>query len=374
MKKNVVNFIILSMLGIWGTWGEIKADAMIHTDQSNYPSSSETTAVSQNLETKQSLESYGNVTKDSSLWQDTSFKKQIGKSGKFLNITLKITEKIDKKNGESYFRLENNQKKFIGYINVNAISIANGQEGNYFNENRYITVNKAWPSYRTLGWDPDNVFNTHYYPSSQWPQKNIGAKLVNKTYKVTSSYNHFNGATYYVIIDNTNNFMGYIDSRATKIAAGAQGTWQPENRYITVMKNYNSYKNFNKWTVASKYTSLKYHTYKVTGKYTHFNGNTYYSIVNNKNKWVGYINSQGTYKGKGQQGSYISTNKKVRIISKNYNIYSNFNWKIKSSTKNRLNKTYIAKTMYRHFNGSLYYSIYTPGGTWIGYINATGTK
>ena len=280
------------------------------------------------------------------------------KTGQGKTQTLQIYESYTHFNGHDYFALQNNKKQHVGYVDAASVKYNSAAQGDWQKDSAYATISK----------------NYKLYSSFNWQVKNDGAKLLGKTYKITGKYLHFNGSTYYSLQNNKGTWMGYINAAAIKRTTGAQGAWQPESRYVTVMKNYQSYKNFDKWTVSKKAAALKQRTYKVTGKYVHFNGSTYYSMQDNKKNWLGYINAAATYKGKGPQGYYISCNKKVKVTSKNYNLYSNFDWKVKGNTKYRLNKTYVAKTMYRHFNGSLYYSLYTPGGSWIGYLNAAAVK
>lgn len=74
------------------------------------------------------------------------------------------------------------------------------------------------------------------------------------------------------------------------------------------------------------------------------------------------------------QGDYISYGKYVTVTSKNYNTWSNFNWKTKHSAKQVTGKTYLAKGKYEHLNGATYLSLYDTNNKWQGYINAKATK
>ncbi len=320
----------------------------------------ETTGVKYNASAQgdwQKDSAYATVSKNYNSYSNFSWQVK-NSSATLLNKTYKITGKYIHFNGSTYYSMENHKGTWIGYINAAAVKRTTDAQGAWQKDSAYATVSKNYNS----------------YSSFSWQVKNSGATLLNKTYKITGKYIHSNGSTYYSMENNKGTWIGYINAAAVKRSTGAQGAWQAESRYVTVMKNYQSYKNFDKWTVSKSASALKHRTYKVTGKYSHFNGSTYYSMQDNKKNWIGYINATATYKGKGPQGYYISCNKNVKIISKNYNLYSNFDWKVKGNTKNRLNRPYVAKTMYRHFNGSLYYSLYTPGGSWIGYLNATAVK
>lgn len=73
------------------------------------------------------------------------------------------------------------------------------------------------------------------------------------------------------------------------------------------------------------------------------------------------------------QGPYHADGHYVTITSKNYNTYSSFDWRKKQSTKGLIDQTFLAKGRYDHSNGSHYYSLYTTGGKWYGYVNARAT-
>ena len=73
-------------------------------------------------------------------------------------------------------------------------------------------------------------------------------------------------------------------------------------------------------------------TVKATGKYSHVNGATYYSLYDNKNKWLGYINAAGVKTTSNAQGAYQAYGKYVTLTKKNYTIWGNFNWSSKKNT------------------------------------------
>ena len=85
------------------------------------------------------------------------------------------------------------------------------------------------------------------------------------------------------------------------------------------------------------------------------------------------MNAAGAHVATGQQGIYQTHNKYVTIKSNSYTIWKNFGWSSKASGK-FAGKTYLAKGIYRHFNGSSYLSLYDSNNKWVGYINQNGTK
>lgn len=73
------------------------------------------------------------------------------------------------------------------------------------------------------------------------------------------------------------------------------------------------------------------------------------------------------------QGPYIKDGSIVQITKNNYEIWQNFDWKLKNNTNNVYNKTFEARGRYQHKNGSTYYSLFDNKGNWQGYLNAKAT-
>lgn len=74
------------------------------------------------------------------------------------------------------------------------------------------------------------------------------------------------------------------------------------------------------------------------------------------------------------QGPWIAKDG-YATVTKKYNMYSNFNWAIKTKAADNYEKTYKINGMYHHANGSTYYSLYGgKSGKWYGYINANAVK
>ena len=74
------------------------------------------------------------------------------------------------------------------------------------------------------------------------------------------------------------------------------------------------------------------------------------------------------------QGPYIKDGSIVQINKQNYEIWQNFNWKLKNNTNNVYNKTFEVRGRYQHKNGQTYYSLYDRKGNWQGYLNSKATK
>lgn len=98
--------------------------------------------------------------------------------------------------------------------------------------------------------------------------------------------------------------------------------------------------------------------------------NQSYKLEVNANK-EGIKEYQVTYQ-KLPQGVAIKYDYRVKVTSKKYKVYSNFQWK-KAKVK-PYKKTYVAKYKYNHKNGSTYLSLYTKSGKFVGYINQKAVK
>lgn len=153
-----------------------------------------------------------------------------------------------------------------------------------------------------------------------------------------------------------------------------QGEYIKDGQYVTVVKaGKGTWSNFDGDLKRDAQEVFK-KTFEARGRYEHRNGQTYYSLYNEKGQWQGYIDSENTKIASGKQGTYISENTYVTVIQKGYNTWSNFSWKKKAPNNLVINKTFLAKGKYNHINGSTYYSIYDEKNKWQGYISANGVK
>lgn len=227
-------------------------------------------------------------------------------------------------------------------------------QGDYIKDGRYVTVvKKGSGSWSNFDWQP----------------RESGDTLFEKTYQAKGRYEHRNGKTYYSIYDDKGNWKGYIDAADTKVAAGKQGVYLSDGRYVTVVKKgYNTWSNFS-WNQKLSNNQILNKTYQAKGRYVHANGSTYYSIYDDKGNWKGYLSAGAVKVGNGKQGAYIADNKKVSVLKKNYNSWANFSWKKKYPGTYFTDTSYEARGKYYHMNGSVYYSLYNVNGLWQGYIS-----
>ena len=77
------------------------------------------------------------------------------------------------------------------------------------------------------------------------------------------------------------------------------------SKYGNVVKDdYPMWRNF-KWVKKSDTKNLFNQTVFVKFKYDHSNGSSYYSLYNQKNEWLGYVNSKAVKMASGKQGNGI---------------------------------------------------------------------
>ncbi|MFZ8763821.1 GH25 family lysozyme [Enterococcus diestrammenae] len=291
---------------------------------------------------------------------NTSFTDAIrNKASKFKNQKLLVTGQYHHFNGKTYYSVYDiDGKVWLGYIEKVGVKLV-GDQGPYRKYGHYVTITGK---------------NNTIWSSFSWKKKIATSSVLGKTYKAKGLYRHLNGSTYYSLYDHNGTWIGYINANGGYQTTSPGGKWSSFKQNIKVTGTKNIYgKDFTK-TIKHKASQYKGKTVKVTGKYQHYNGKTYYSLYDPiTNKWLGYIEKAGTKKAK-DQGAYIKFGRNFKITSKNYNIWSSFNWVKRYSSRGLYKKTYYAKGQYKHINGSTYYSLYDNHGKWVGYINARAGK
>lgn len=295
------------------------------------------------------------------IWKDFTFKNKHNTAA-FLNRVLLAKGIYYHANGKNYlsvYEKRNGKDTWVGYVEEASVTYTAGPQGNYQNDGRYATIKSA---------------NYTIWGSFNWTKKNTSKSVMGQTFRAKGQYKHFNGSTYLSLYDNKNNWVGYINATGVTLTSGAQGSWQQLNKYVTVTsKNYTLWSSFS-WNAKQKSSTLATKTYLAKGQYRHFNGSTYYSLYDNKNKWQGYLNVGGAKVANGQQGIWQKSGQQVILTKQNWSLWQNFSWKKKASSSSYRSKLFTAQGYYRHFNGSKYLSLYDEKGKWYGYINADATK
>lgn len=270
-----------------------------------------------------------------------------GEDGKFkVELTEPVTER-----GINFF-------VSYGYTKLHGPESVIFPEGDYIKDGSYVKVTKG---------DYD------IFSNFDWKKRGTSKDLMGETLQARGRYEHENKKVYYSLYDSKGQWKGYLDAEATEKTT-PQGAYIKDGRYVTITsKNYDVWSNFD-WKKRGSSKDMVNTTYQARGQYKHFNGATYLSLYDTKGNWQGYINQNAVKAGQGKQGAYIADGRYVTVTSKNYDVWSNFNWQKRTTTKMLYQQTYQAKGKYQHFNGSTYYSLYDDKGVWKGYVNANATK
>lgn len=301
---------------------------------------------------------YATITKDNyTIWQNFSWKKKAD-SKDYLGQTLQIKCRYEHINGSTYYSVYNNQGTWIGYINAGGTKTTDGAQGSWQSKETYVKFRSTGTIYRNFNFDSTAI---------------VSEEMLRNLYKVTGTYRHFYGVVYDSVYDLDGKWIGYIDSAKLSVE-GDQGPAISDGRYTTITSaNYSVWQNFS-WKARASSSSYLHQTLKIKYRYEHLNGSVYFSLYDNQNNWVGYINANATKVADNAAGAVLSSGKYGTITSKNYSIWQNFSWKEKNKSANLYGRTLQVKRYYNHFNGSTYYSLYDNQGTWQGYINSGGMK
>lgn len=274
-----------------------------------------------------------------------------------LNKTYQVTKTITLE-GQDYYLLTSGDKD-LGYVLVADVTTSDFSQGNeisYEVEKYFVTLEEK------------NVLFANF---SSAPQST--KSILRKTLKAKGYYIDYSGTRYEVLVDNKNNAVGIVDATVLK-ETSAGGIYQANRQYVTfVEKSGDIYKDFN-FALRNKTTAYYLKTYDARGFYLHFNGKKYYTIYDNKGKWIGYVPENFVKTGNGKGGIYQSSNRYITFTNANYWMYSNFDFKKLRTTKTLYKKTYQARGYYEHFNGARYYTVYDNKGKWLGYVNAASAK
>ena len=296
------------------------------------------------------------VTETNALWKDFSQAPQSTKS--ILRKTLKAKGYYLDFDGTRYEVLVDRNGAQQGIVKTSALKATNAG-GIYQSAKQYVTfVKNNSPIYNNFALSVRSKTNTYYL----------------KTYEARGFYLHFNGTKYLTIYDNKGKWIGYVPENFVKTGNGKGGIYQSSNRYITFTSaNYAMYSNFNFKKLGTT-KGLYKKTYQARGYYEHFNGARYYTVYDNKGKWLGYVNAASAKTGNGKGGMYQKLGDEGVVISRNYATYTNFNFKKRGKTSSVFNQSVQVRGYYQHFNGAKYYTIYNAKGKWLGYVNSAAVR
>lgn len=241
----------------------------------------------------------------------------------------------------------------------NAFAKTKKPQGDWHAQSGYITIEKP---------------NYYFWRSFAFSKSSTTKGYNKQTFVVNGKYFHENGSTYYSVYKSNGRWLGYVNSKAGVITYGKQGKWLKNSNYYQInSSNYNLWRSFG-FSTNIKTTNLHNQTFKANGQYNHLNGQTYFSMYDNKGKWLGYINSHGVTPTKSAQGKWLKNGNYYQVTDTSYNFWRSFNFSNLVHTKNIANQSFMAEGQYNHFNGQTYYTMYDVNHKWLGYINARAVK
>lgn len=295
------------------------------------------------------------TTKGIAVWKNIELNAKASTTTDIFQRTFKVTGKLSHVDGTVYYKLSGQ-----GFVSQNALQTTNEAQGARLTFNKYVSISSQ---------------NYSVWKNFKWQELTPSKKIYQQTLYAKYKYAHSNGAIYYELYRPNGSFAGIINSSATKSANNQGGIWYKENLYANKKGGtYTLWQDLNFSKKRGSSTSFAKKTVKISGKYYHYNGSTYYSLYDNKGNWLGYINASGVSTSKNKQGTYQNFNKYVTVTNKNYATWSSFAFKGKAKKPATYQWTYKAKGVYYHYNGSSYYSLYDKNNKWVGYINTTSSS
>lgn len=310
---------------------------------------------------------YGTITsKNQTIWKDVELSKKRSDTTKYYQHTVQL-QRYYMIDGVKYYSAYDKDNYWIGYINAKDVTVADDEGGIYISCGKNAKViKKDYTCWRNLE-----------FTSKKGKSDDIYGRVL----KVKGYYNHFNGATYASLYDADGKWYGYINVHALEYVDGVLEQYHSYGKYITVAKKgYNLYKDKNLSKVVSSSDKLYQNTYLAKGYYDTDDGNRYLSLYDSDNNWIGYINEKatkiGTHDGTSNAGAWMAVKQQGKVISRDYVLWSGFNFDKVRNTSNTFNgKTIWVDGKYHLVDGSWYYSIYDKeDGNWLGYITPSAIQ
>ena len=292
------------------------------------------------------------VTKNWSAYADLNFHK----TGSVYQRTYRSIGRYRHVNGYTYLALADQHNKLVGYINAGAVTVAKDSRGVALKDRGYVLPKTGANAYTSI---------------NRTQIKTRTSALAARPAQVRCAYRTLAGELWYSLYDRYGHWLGYAPV-AQLSRTSAQGRYQTASGYVTTTKKgYRLWANFNFNRGLSTSTTAYQRTYKIVGVYHHFNGDTYYSLRDGKNHWVGYVNAGNATKASKPQGVWLAYRHAMVISRSHYTIWRTFFGKSYGTTV--AGRHYTVTGRYRHLNGAWYVSLYS-GKTWLGYVNAQAVK
>ncbi|MFV0559836.1 MAG: GH25 family lysozyme [Enterococcus sp.] len=292
---------------------------------------------------------------NASIYSNFSFKVKASTSTIYQQTFL-AQGKYNHMNGKTYYTLYDSQGNWQGYVESSALKKASGAEGIWQSYNKYVTITQTGGT---------------IYSGFDFSKKTTTDALLNKTYRATGMYKHYNGKTYLSIYDKNNKWAGYVEDTMVKQSSSTNGPYVAYNKYVQLKSGYNITSGIESGSTINTTAKLLNHTFEAKGIYYTFSGKTVLSLYDGSGKWIGYVESKAANIVSGPQGKWIADGHSYKVTSKEGSTYSNFNWTAKKQLSSLYNKTFLAQGKYYHLNGETYYTLYDDNGNWQGYIEAS---
>ena len=310
----------------------------------------------------------------------------------FKNVARAGNSFVPKSNNNNYFSyLINQNKETIKQANVIFILEGTNDYG-YSSPFKKIkekmiqdlkTIKSLNPKAKIIGilplerWDKADKIHSDYYLNNQ--QQYDLMDIINLEKQVYQSlnieYTTFNEMGYTLkrtdTVDSlhpspaTHQKMGAV--LAKKVSQLSKGS--KASGYVVPMKDTTLWRNLD--FSSKKGTAKKNTTYKVKWQYKHINGKKYLSLYNNKDEWQGYI-QENQVKSVNIGGVFHRKEQKVTFFrDTNYYRSTKFN-----HVRGKIDghQTLKVKGYYRHFNGTIYQSVYDNKDQWLGYVKSNDVR
>ncbi|WP_461226657.1 glucosaminidase domain-containing protein [Lacticaseibacillus suihuaensis] len=274
--------------------------------------------------------------------------------------TFQARRRYNHQNGATYLSLYDHNGTWQGYLNQTAVAIAPDAGGTATKASGYVTLAKPrYTIWNNLSFDQKVVADT--------------TATVGQIYQLTGVYHHFNGSTYDAL-SQAGQFVGYINAAAVTTTTAPQGKAIALNRYATIVRSgAKLYDGFDFAGIKSETSQLLDQTFLAKRQYHHADGHTYYSLYQNNDKWLGYVDADYVALGQSAAGAAIAMTAQVTIQRAGYNRLADWGGASLGSTTGLVGQTAVVRQRFRHFNGSTYYDLYTTGGSHLGIVNALAT-
>lgn len=283
-------------------------------------------------------------------------KDQLIEQGTIDELAGKVYRSVKRYQGadkRTYLEIRDDQK-VVGVVAEAAVKVASGT---FKTEKKYATVTSAKePLWQDVFLDK---------------KTSTSSSIAGQTFEIKEVFTTNNNVVYYALYSNKNVLIGWIKAAGLELTTSPGGIWSAEAKYATITNsNSTLWHNFLTLKKIGTTAGLEGKTYRVKGRFHHFDGFIYYSLYDNKNNWLGYIKETGVKITAGANGAYSTFNKYISLTKKNTVIWGSFNLKNKKNNTDALYyKTYLAKGKYVHFNGTTYLTLYDSSNKWIGYID-----